>query len=237
MIVTLQGGLGNQMFQYAFGRSVAIARQEELFFTRYRVDGDTKRKYMLRTDDICFVDHEAEPLFQENPFCFNPLVYQQPTGTSFIGHWQTEKYFNISLVRSIFMQHKPTIPSACFLHVRRADYLSPENISYHGLCPTDYYRQAMKLVPTNNFHIFSDDPDWCQEQFPNVVIVRNMDEHDTLQAMASCQHAIIANSSFSWWGAWMGDDKVERVVIAPRKWFATPTLDSRDICPDRWILL
>lgn len=264
MIVTLQGGLGNQMFQYAFGVSVAKARNnEELFFTRYRVDEDLKRSYSLGPFmcDLKFVPKETIPNFTEDVFRFDPMVYSRPIGSSFSGHWQTERYFNTDLVRQGLafrnlmstrtMEVAEQILSAgansVFLHVRRGDYLWKENVIFHGSPTSNYYNAAINHISertiNTKFFVFSDEPDWCRTEFPNFTVIDHNkpgdhiapgQEHEDLYLMSLCRHAVIANSSFSWWGAWLGDTQQDRIVIAPDRWFVV-NMETKDIIPDRWI--
>lgn len=266
MVVRLQGGLGNQLFQVAFGFSVAKKRGEELYFTRFGVDNDTKRSYSLGPFkcDLKFVPKEGDPIYSEDVFLYDPLVYQRPRNPSFSGHWQTEKYFDVPLVREILAFRNP--PSAktqevaelikdagansAFLHIRRGDYLWKENLTYHGGCSPGYYQMAIARIkqkaPDTKFFVFSDEPDWCRTAYPNFTIIDHNkpgdnrapgQEHEDLYLMSLCRHAVIANSSFSWWGAWLGDTQPDRLVIAPKKWFTTPSLQYRDVVPERWIKL
>ncbi len=252
MIVALQGGLGNQMFQYAFGVSVAKARGEKVYFSRNRVDADPKREYSLGAFNLPIEFAEEKEPFYYDTYLYDPGVYTAPKDSTFVGHWQTEKYFDEG-VREIF---RP--PPGKFLdcpdnflrgnktsiHVRRADYLLPEAVAYHGLCSTAYYERAVRRVyeiygQGMEFFVFSDDPEWCKTVFrkeaivPRFTIMPIGTPHDDLWLMSLCPNAIIANSSFSWWGAWLG---LQSLVIAPKRWYANGPLE-RDICPDRWLRL
>src|SRR5439155_788453 len=160
MIVTLQGGLGNQMFQYAFGRSVSLAKDEELFFTRYCVDQDPKRSYSLDAFncDVKIVPQEREPRFGEPIFQYDSSVYTRPKGASFTGHWQSERYFNkvvvseelgtfrtpISVATARVAEHiAAAAPFTAFLHIRRTDYMTAQNLAYHGVPSMNYYNEAI----------------------------------------------------------------------------------------------
>jgi hypothetical protein len=268
MIVRLKGGLGNQMFQYAFGRSVSLAKKEDLFFTRDYCDSDPKRCYALGVFDvpIKFVSEPKNPVYHESPFSFNPQVYTMPKNVLFEGYWFTEKYFNRPIIRVCFSPRTMSDKSqavaeeiisldekSAFLHIRRTDFTTLSE--YHTNLTMNYYAAAMKLicqkVPNAKFFVFSDDPEWCKVAFPSefTVVAHNKPggrmfgsdqsgtEHEDLWLMSLCRHAVIANSSFSWWGAWLGDEQENRIVVGPKRWFgpALAGLDTGDITPERWI--
>jgi Glycosyl transferase family 11 len=241
MIVGLEGGMGNQLFQLAFGLSLAKRRGEECFFTKHRLDHDPNgRVYELGhfAADVKIVEREEPPITQDTWY-FNP----DPQGNSFTGHWQSEKYFDEPIVRAATRLkdcYVPLIPRSpsCAIHVRRGDYLLPDRIAYHGNVGPDYYARAMNAIrakePWIHFYVFSDDPLWCQSNFPTATVVHDNPAHIDLWMMGLCDHAIIPNSTFGWWGAWLGDTTKDRIVIAPARWFACG-LNSSDVVPERWL--
>jgi hypothetical protein len=190
-----------------------------------------------------------------------------------LGYWQTEKYFDIPLVRAAFslsdsrlsISEKSCAMSkeildcegrSAFLHVRRTDYLDSSTSEYHGNLSLDYYNTAISRIRAKvdgvKFFVFSDDPEWCKLAFPEFEVVDHNkpggryfgsetpgQEHEDIWLMSLCRHGIIANSSFSWWGAWLGDHQPDRTVIAPAQWVnpKNTSLDTSDIAPKRWILL
>jgi hypothetical protein len=253
--VELMGGMGNQMFQYAFGVSVAKARDETVAF---RFCKGQRRPYSLGAFN-CRVDpaEHTGQVYGEPVFAFDPSVYTAPRGSAFVGHWQTERYFDESLVRQdLTLRHPVSAKTreiaaaiqragekSAFLHIRRTDYMRPENIVYHGHPTLEYYDRAIKLIRAQHgevkFFIFSDDIDWCKMNFGigcTFVEHNTGREHEDIYLMSLCRNAVIANSSFSWWGAWLGDTQSNRMVFAPKTWFAT-NLESRDIVPERWTKL
>ena len=135
-------------------------------------------------------------------------------------------------------------PDPVFVHVRRGDYVTNAKASkQHGICDIDYYRQAIfymqKRIRDPHFYVFSDDMDWVKQELgpllqPATYVEGNRarDSWQDMFLMSHCRHAIIANSSFSWWGAWL-NTATDRVVIAPRQWFAQKAADG--LLPDRWI--
>jgi hypothetical protein len=278
MIVALNGGLGNQMFQYAFGVSVGLARCEELSFHKVGLDNGNHRAYSLGVfnTDVVFKNPVGNPIYAEKTFAFDKGVIDAVGGSYFVGNWQTEKYFAKKIIRAHLTPKNPlSLPTVewkmkilnkhsgpiCSIHVRRTDYLNVQH--YHGLKDLTYYYAAMQAIkqaagPNVLFFVFSDDIQWCRNNFlsGNFEFVDSngfgdgtngpSTEHEDLFLMSFCDHAIIPNSSFGWWGAWLGDQFAEeygmkRIVVAPKHWF-NPTgpaknLDTSDIVPERWIKL
>jgi hypothetical protein len=277
------GGLGNQMFQYAMARQVAIDSDMELrvdlsWYARQRT-GVTPRKFELLSYGIALA---RAPLLFENlsvllrhrrsQFLW-PLLGLRPVdevrrevqsklyfanGAYLRGYWQDERYFHRirSLLQAEF-QPRPSLADADWLaeisssesvcvHVRRGDYVSlPSAAKYHGCCSLDYYRRAMELVATKvrspKFFVFSDDPVWAERNLPGSFGLRHVSTGlsrtatEELQLMLRCRHHIIANSSFSWWSAWLGETP-DGVVVAPDPWFSGHGDDSTPV-PARWIKL
>ena len=262
MIVVFMGGLGNQMFQYAFGVSVAKAKGEDAAFM-WR-EGEW-RAYSLEAFNcrVNLVKTTTGTVFNEPIFAFDPSVYQRPRGSSFIGHWQTEKYFDAPLVRQDMTLRNPisdasrTVADAilaagsnsAFLHIRRTDYLLGQNPTFHGSPSQRYYDEAVARIRAattdTKFFVFSDDPEWCKSVYPDFTVVDHNkmgvngkpgQEHEDIRLMSLCRHGAIANSSFSWWGAWLGDTQPNRLIYAPKRWFVV-NLESKDIVPERWTKL
>lgn len=119
------------------------------------------------------------------------------------------------------------------IHVRRGDYVN--NSFYVDLMETEYYEKAMELFPDCDFLVFSDDITWCKEQsiFLGCEFSEETDEVKDLNLMASCTGHIIANSSFSWWGAYLSPH--EGKVVAPKQWYSDRV--ERTMCPPEWIKL
>jgi hypothetical protein len=177
------------------------------------------------------------------------------------GYWANELYFKpIEPVirRELTLTSEPdgenltaaramaSTTSVC-LHVRRGDYASdPATRQFHGLMPLSYYEQAvarlMETVTDPHFFVFSDDPAWVKEhlrlQRPVTYVTHNGagTDYEDLRLMASCRHHIIANSSFSWWGAWLARSPAQ-IVIAPAQWLVQPGIDTTGATPAEWIRL
>ena len=129
--------------------------------------------------------------------------------------------------------------------MRRTDYISdPAAKRVHPTCDFDYYKEALQLLESKvgaiQAFVFSDDPVWCRQQFknqPRVTIVRDFlpaDDRQEFQLMTHCKHHIIANSTYSWWAAWLGKS-AEQKVIAPQRWFRDSTTNTTDLIPKHWI--
>ncbi|MBI1920672.1 MAG: alpha-1,2-fucosyltransferase [Geobacter sp.] len=196
---------------------------------------------------------------REKRFRFDPSTLSLPGNVYLDGYWQSEKYFSdiASIIRREFtVRTEPDAPNcevaglikgceAVSIHFRRGDYVADaKTAAYHGICSVAYYHEAVKLVAARvdepHFFVFSDDPAWVRENFaiphPMTVVDHNGPDqaHEDLRLMSLCRHHIIANSSFSWWGAWLSDNP-DKIVIAPRRWFAEKSIDTRDLLPEGWV--
>lgn len=176
-------------------------------------------------------------------------------GSYLQGYWQNPDYFkqcknqlseDLTPV-SLLSEHakswicKINSTNSVSLHVRRGDYVeSAHTNSVHGTCSIEYYKNAVKnirqKIESPVFYIFSDDISWCKENFGFVkdahFIADTVTAIDDLSLMRACQHNIIANSTFSWWGAWLGNDGV---VVAPEKWFADSSRATDSLLPAGWV--
>lgn len=281
IVVKLQGGLGNQLFQFAFGQSLSYRINQPVYFdiTSYnnndRALGLDKFNINLTeaSDKIIniFFTIKSRLLnkYLQNCLCNKHLVHFEKThqfydiplnlkGNSYyLGYWQNEDYFsNISLLlkKQITLQAK--LPESNLLeaiikdntvavHFRRGDYLKTNIQKAHGLTPIQYYHQAIKIIldkiPEATFIIFSDDPDWIKSNLRlscswiYAGTSNHYTDEETLILMSLCKHQIIANSTYSWWAAWLNSNPEKR-VIAPKNWFANGTL-SHSILPDTWIII
>jgi hypothetical protein len=198
-------------------------------------------------------------LLREKHFPVQHRVLLAEDETLLYGYWQSEQYFvdDGEAIRRDFTLRRPLSPrkqaiadlideNAVALQVRRGDYAThPPSMKFHGLMPLDYYRRAadriVQFVPSPHFLVVSDDPTWCQEHLglghPTTVVDRTVGgDHEDLMLMSMCHHHVIANSSFGWWGSWLATNPHKK-VIAPRRWFTNPEIDTRDLTPEGWILL
>lgn len=149
-------------------------------------------------------------------------------------YFQDEVYFrdHAEAVRTLYSYGIPAPINAVAVHVRRGDYVG--NPFYVDLTQTDYYERAMALFPEEKFLVFSDDTAWCEKKWGNDprVSISYGDEISDLNDMAACKAHIIANSSYSWWGAWLSPNYPDNKVIAPKEWFADG--EERTMLPHYW---
>lgn len=252
MIVRLQGRLCNQMFEYAFAKSVAKARNEDVTFY------SDQHAHLLApfNVDIRF-EHDVSKLalkFGERNLKFDPEVYAVQKGLFFEGYWQNERYFDSELVRDhLRFKNPPTNrdqvkkladeiykTESCFIHVRRGDYLKEPHASFHGVLGMDYYNAAINYVRERKqnvkFFVFSDDTGWCKQHLKDHEVIENTNSYEDFMLASFCKNSIIANSSFSWWSGWI-HEYPGKIIVAPKQWFKSTQVDYSEIVPDRWIKL
>jgi len=290
LIVNILGGIGNQMFQYAFGYAISKKNDEVL-----KLDINSFETYDLRdyelglfninavlasNEEVKKLKYKNENIFEkvlrkvrrkkmavsennykEHHFHFDQDVFNAEGNIYFDGYWQSEKYFNdyreelleqFTLKNGIHSQtriFKQKIENAesISLHIRRADYVTNAHTnSVHGTCDLVYYRKAVSFLKSKvsnpHFFIFSDDLAWAKENLDfidNITFVeleKDVPDHEEMYLMSQCRHNIIANSSFSWWGAWLNQNP-DKIVIAPKQWFNDLAINTSDLIPESWICL
>lgn len=197
--------------------------------------------------------------FSERGFAYQPEFGSLPDGVYLDGYWQSYKYF-ANIVGHIRDELTPmsgpgeddqrVIADMCSgvpvsIHVRRGDYVNNPAAAQHGVCGLDYYRAAVKhicdRIPDPHFFVFSDDPGWTKANLHLPGLVSFVGHNSAVSAfqdmrlMSLCAHHIVANSSFSWWGAWLNPE-VKKIVICPRQWFADAR-DTSSLTPPEWVRL
>lgn len=290
VVLHLSGGLGNQMFQYAFGLAHAKRLRTDLKLeltdpTLIIHNGfELERIFNIQASKATQTDIQAvlgiyrhrfirkvfkvtcvskifkSPCIEEPYFHFSPAMLAIPDNSYINGYWQSEKYFLKieNEIRSDFAFKLPMSQqnaniaevinqtNSVSLHVRRNDFANNSRInSTHGLCSLEYYQAAIRYIVERverpKFFIFSDDPAWVKGNLkidlPCEFVEHNKgkESYNDMRLMSLCKHHIIANSSFSWWGAWLNPSK-SKIVMAPLRWFAKP-MDTSDLIPPRWVRL
>jgi hypothetical protein len=290
IIVQFNGGLGNQMFQYACGKALAIKHNTSLVSDLSLLNksvnngGTTKRSFdLLRVFNINVLESNVanlksqKPLFYrvanvfaiklglngiqttkyfiENKFSYNDSIEKVGKDCYLFGYWQSPKYFDSisSLILKEFtfsnqlddknseMAGFITTVNSVSIHIRRTDFKN----TTHGMCSLEYYEEAVKFISTKianpHFFVFSDDINWVKKNlklsYQCMFISGNSGykSYIDMQLMSACKHNIIANSSFSWWGAWLNQNP-NKIVIAPKIWFVDKKLNDQtiDLIPDTW---
>ncbi|CAM3951938.1 alpha-1,2-fucosyltransferase [Smaragdicoccus niigatensis] len=282
VVVTLAGGLGNQLFQTAYAKNLEARGH------RVTLDGTVVRwtrglhidpqicglKILNATPPAPVPGRLAATVLRRalaTRLRFGPdgrivrtqrtlefdeqyLNLNSPGRYRVEGYWQCERYFSDvgQTVRKVFLDmlgrhvsynglsRLPAMadPSSISLHVRRGDYVTANFIDPLAL---EYYERALEelAVPSPRIFVFSDDLDWATRELGRICDVIPVEPDWTshpggeIFLMSQCSHHIIANSSFSWWGAWL-DGRTSSRVVAPRQWFSLETYSARDIVPDRW---
>lgn len=289
ILVKLSGGLGNQMFQYAAARHLALLNEAELL-----LDVSGFAKYKLRTYALGHLNIQAraatsleitrmtgrsstfkkilakaafwsrspsrlETVTQQG-LQYDPSLIERRGSVYLDGYWQSPRYFQdvSKQIKTEFQIATPPTPanqsmgariSGCnsaSLHVRRGDYVSNLNtFGVHGACSARYYEMAAAALSAREsglvYFVFSDDIPWARENLTfageKVFIDFNDPDHhyEDLRLMSLCRHHITANSTFSWWGAWLGAE--DGVTITPARWFNDeskgPPVD--DLIPEGWM--
>lgn len=236
--VKLLGGLGNQMFQAAYALALKEKGYQVQLDRSSLVEG-THREYSLGYFGIEAVQEATGPHDYERSLRYDSNHLCPPDPSTLIGYWQSEKYFaNISeKVRTVlkFQDFGPDL-NAIAIHVRRQDYVDLQH--FHGMPGLDYYREGIAYIRKKTgfnlpVRVFSDDHQWCVENLPSdFTIMNGGNKYEDLKLMAACDYHVIANSSYSWWGAWLSRD---RITVAPKAWFSDPNVDYSDIMPERWV--
>ena len=296
MIMTIssyvQGGLGNQMFQYAIARSLAEHYQTDFildcsWFEAFEKNVTPRALELQKLNTTLLVDQIQKPLTntkkiltglqtllnygpiikkQRNAFDFDPSIYHlknvDKRGLHLYGYWQSFRYYEH--IKSILQnEFKPLDPlpdvyrcyeekilstESVMVHIRRGDYVHSDSAAkFHGALSMNYYSEAihlaLKISPNVHFFIFSDDLDWAKESLPNNLNLTFIEADEKVKSgphelylMTQCTHHIIANSSFSWWGAWLKKENIGN-VFAPSRWISDNTQDLSNLLPKNWIQL
>lgn len=291
IIVKLVGALGNQMFQYAYGRSVSAKAGEELkldatgYFKKSHLDlqDDERRiplldKFNIKAEFATEKElRKYDPLWNkvwrkvknkirgyDDLYVFKDKDLRIEKNSYLVGFWPSEKYFlDISdEIKQEFTLREPLSEEAdamlqkikeasrinnmtIAVHIRRGDYLKENIKKAFGIMSIGYYARAFAeislRIPNMNFEffVFSDDIAWTKEhiQFAapmHFVSNGRIKDYEELILMSNCQHNIIANSTFSWWGAWLNQNP-KKLVVAPKNWVADSRKNTDDVLPDEWI--
>lgn len=255
------GRLGNQLFQFATVYSYAKRNNFKIVLPFVEQTDD---KYLTLEINKCFNLNCTEQKnlnfikysYRENGFSFDNRIFNlNLDNIDFFGYFQSEKYFKdfsddlklelsfkkfiIDESSKIFKELNPDSKQCVSIHVRRGDYVGANSLN-HPVLPETYYIRSLNLLSGDNIYfIFSDDIQWCKSNKifsgENFKFIETDNHFLDLCLMSMCNHNIIANSSFSWWGAWLNCNK-NKSVIAPYPWFGPSLshLNTKDLIPNEW---
>ena len=255
------GNLCNSMFQFAAvigmakktGLDAAIPHNETYYDAHYECYNTS----IFDGFNITIPTDLGNNIFKEVHFPFEYVDVSLDDFTDMVGYFQTEKYFesaeleirnqfifkdNIKEVidRKIKNGDYPDPLKCTSIHIRLGDYVKKRD--YHPAMSVDYYQAASRIAAKDNFIIFSDDIYTAKKMFGNRSSIFYSEEKDPFSAlyhMSLCSNNIICNSTFGWWGAWLGEPLAkDKVVVAPKAWFGPGhSYNTKDIIPDRWKIL
>lgn len=292
-IVKLNGGLGNQMFQYAFALAISKRFDAEILFDfSYFEDVKSTSNVTTRVFEMGVFDVDCKAATAEDlaglvypdaeskletkfrrffprlcgvtfvrekySYSYDAKLFNNPSFKFYEGYFQNEKYFKnirpellkrFSLREPLNKENQEVLDeikntNSVSLHIRRGDYITLDYVNkIHGVCSLDYYAEAIKYIAKKvknpHFYIFSDDIQWVLEnlktEYPLTFVDFNQGKgHLDMELMKNCKHNIVANSSFSWWGAWLNQNP-DKIVIAPKHW--TSKKQVNNIVPKDWVKL
>ena len=284
MIITkILGGLGNQLFQYAAGKALAVQNGTELKLdltgfmdynlrdfelNRFSVScsvatAEEIKKYKasnsIQRIKARFSPASSRTFYKEPFFHFDPTFFSLRPPIYVQGYFQSEKYFesikgqlqNELVLKESFSNEVLNLAqrlrqeNSVSVHIRRGDYKNAESLRVHGILPKTYYQKAVDRIVQQTtgrlqVYIFSDDPKAANEfNIQNAVTVSgtvSKNHYEDFYLMQQCRHNVIANSSFSWWAAWLNNHE-DKIVVAPTRWFNEGPKDTQDLLPSTWIRL
>lgn len=232
------GRRGNMLFQISATIGYAKKHNVPFIFPKWQLQNEFKisDEYFVNLDKIKYNNIYEEVNFRYTDIPFSPSV-------DLFGYFQSWKYFDHckDYIRECFEFKKQEdylkYKNICAIHVRHGDYIKFMNC--HTIQPMNYYNEAMKLIPCEKYIVISDDYKWCKSHFIGEQFIINNSDSESIdfQLMSLCNHFIIANSSFSWWAAWLSKH-TDKVVVYPANWFGPKlkkTHPINDLIPSGWI--
>lgn len=257
MIITkLVGGLGNQLFQWACARNIQKVYGHDLKYDDHIAISNrnpdlyrfpnlllTKDEYIKKPEQGFYKSVVINDNFNYEDF--KKINFNHTCDHFYLnGYWQGSAYFKdcadeirqeLSPSKE-FCDNNKISKNSVSLHVRRTDYLNLQN--FHPVQTISYYERALeKLNHSGDIYVFSDDIEWCEQnlKFSNMHFVKVKDTITELWLMSMCSNNIIANSTFSWWGAWLNNNQYKK-VICPKQWFGpSAPYSDKDILDNDWI--
>lgn len=228
------GRMGNQLWQCAATLGYAFRYDCDYMFPRWEYEKDFNIPATKFTQNIRY-----DSTYEEPHFHYAGISYQQ--GLNLHGYFQSYKYWQDygKAIRSMLTptRHQERVDDTTAIHVRRTDYLV--HTGCYNILDMKYYEKAMELANTPKYLVFSDDIKWCQEHFVgnNFEFSEGNSTVVDFSIMIKCKNNIIANSSYSWWAAWL-NSSADKKIFVPKVWFGpqlSPTHDIKDLYPNEWV--
>lgn len=262
VVNVIRGGLGNQLFQWSISKIMELKFDADVYMDTQYVGGGggiTSRKLELDQfscikykilDNEGFDKYRQKPVVELNEGNFDIRTYKLSNEHSYrlMDYWQNVNYFegyeseikkdlspDKKFLEDIYTKYPQLKNNSVSIHVRRTDYLSSNG--YHPVQPISYYEKSLEIIGEyDNLFIFSDDIEWCEQnlKFKNQIFVKDNPSSYDIWMMSLCRHNIIANSSFSWWGAWLNENPNKKVV-SPSHWFQWGGVPF--MIPKNWIVI
>lgn len=258
MIISfLQGGLGNQLFQWAIAENLGNIHNSDICFDISFYSNQKHRSFELHKFNKIKANIVKDSLLSssdlnivnESQISDYNINYINPT--YLYGYWQDEIFFKTSevLIKKkleiseelnsyIFNKFPILNENTVSMHIRRTDYLNLPD--FHHNQSLEYYYNAFETFKDKNINVmvFSDDINWCKEniKFNNTYYVEGEDNITDLYTMSKCKNNIIANSTFSWWGAWLNNNHT-KTVVCPKNWFGPRGPSNTSLLKDKWTII
>jgi hypothetical protein len=230
---------------------------------KYELNLFNIEKFLPKSENIIYKSLKKIRLNSRNYYVekniseYDDNVFKYKKNIFLDGYWQNEKYFKDikdEIIKDFTKTYATDNESKLYLkqiinlnsvsiHVRRGDYINDHQVNKnHGICDLEYYKKTIEYLNSNfnnlTYIIFSDDMDWCKDNFnflaDKIFIDNTKTALDDLELMKNCKHNIIANSTFSWWGAWLNENQ-NKIVIAPKRWFLKSEWVDKNIACNGWI--
>lgn len=243
IIVKLMGGLGNQMFQYAYGKYLSNKFNDELVLDLTFFDPKNQNPMLIRNYDLdIFKNIKCKTVINSDNFIEG--FFQR---YDYVTEIRNELLHDFDI--DLESKHKDIFDeisnqnSIC-LNVRRGDYVTfLRSAEFHGFIGNEYFNKVIKEITKEiidpYFYIFSDDIDWCKTNIKTGYPTKFMTQEyngpkysSYLKLMSACKHFILPNSTFGWWAAWMSNND-NKIIYAPKKWFASST-EPEGLIPSNW---
>ena len=221
---------------------------------QYNIDRIFRTRYFVKSIRQ-HANYYRQPFFH-----FDEKFFDMPDNSYLEGYWQSERYFEdvrevlrkeFTFKNALTKENEAIAKqirerNSISIHIRRSDYFYNSKLhKVHGLLRSEYYERALEKISTKvsdpHLYVFSDDMEWAKEYMafnaPTTYVMNNRQPglaHQDMELMSMCKHNITANSSFSWWGAWLNSNP-DKMIVAPQKWFKTSNINTKDVIPDSWI--